>query len=148
MGNTTSAHKQFKPQIQNAPPAYENCNTTVKIPTLTRTPIKLKDLKREELEFEQEQKKAYDKNYAKMCDNIIEEINNILLNRNKTKIHVFFDLYIADTTKYIPQKYITPKLTKLYFENYCNFICEMYKDFKFDATKQSGHLKLIFHIPE
>lgn len=148
MGNTKSGYtKQPTQQVNNEPPpAYEEHTIPVKIPELINQPIKLKDLKREAQEFAAEQTKAYEDNYVKICDHIIEHINDHLRNRNDSRVSI--TLTAKGTFKYIPTKFLSAKLTKLYLQNYKRFVCEMYKDFNIETLEQIGCIRFIFHIPE
>jgi hypothetical protein len=151
MGNTKSGYtKQPSSQVNNEPPpSYEEYNTMpLKIPALTKQPIKLNDLKREEQQFAAEQTKAYEDNYVKICDDIIEFINNTIRNRNKQFQQISINIRAEHTTKYIPNKLLSAKLTKLYLQNYKLFVCEMYKDFKIEISEQIGFINFRFHIPE
>ncbi len=149
MGNTKSAQKQPMPHVNNEPPpSYEEYTMPVMIPTLTNQPIKLKDLKREEEEFAAEQKKAYEDNYVKICNAIIELINDHLRNRNRNVPYIRIEITPKGTTKYIPNKFLSPKLTKLYLQNYTQFVCEMYKDYKIETTNRIGCINFTFYIPE
>jgi len=149
MGNTKSVQKQPVQQVNNEPPPpYEEYKPTVKIPTLTHQPIKLKELKDEQHKFAVQQKKAYEANYAKTCDYIIYLINGSLLNRNKSVGHITINIPSKHTIKHIPNKYLSAKLTNDYILNYIKFVQEMYKDYKIETTNRIGCITFTIYIPE
>lgn len=149
MGNTKSAQKQNTAETHHEkPPPYEEYNPNVRIPKLTHQPIKLKELKDEQHKFAAEQKKAYEVNYAKTCDYIIYLINGSLLNRNKSVGHITINIPSKHTIKYIPNKYLSAKLTNDYILNYIKFVQEMYKDYKIETTNRIGCITFTIYIPE
>jgi len=105
-------------------------------------------LKDEEQKFAVEQKKAYEENYAKTCDYIIDLINNGLTNRNKSVGHITFNIPVKHTIKYIPNKYLSGKLTNLYMLNYIPFVRKMYKDYKVETSNRIGCITFTIYIPE